>query len=225
LPPRQSHPGFAIPFRASVGNEVASRWVTRSRFNRRVRSRTILPVFPVSPQVQGCDSLNPALLGLGHPSWLHPNSLPYSGYGHLSWGFFPLQRIRGGELTSQFLGLPRFFLGICRQIPLCPLRRRSQVFATSQRLSSLPAVLPSFRQETLVGFLPSGVYSFREAPASPRCWHTLLTLLLRVGLSSPFLGGDTPQACGRFPRILCPAPFSSSGSSSSRKSTNSRQHC
>jgi len=224
-PLRRSHPGLTIPFRALAGNEVASRWVTRSRYNRRVRSRTILPVFLASPQVQRCDSSNPALVGLGHPSWLYPNSRPHGFVQAPLLGFRSPSAHQERRAYVPISRAPQVSLGVCRRIPLRRLRRRSQVFATSQRLPSLPAVLSSFRQETLVGFLPSGDYSFREAPAPRRCWHTLVTFLLRVGLSSPFLGGDTPQACWRFPRILCQAPFSSSGSSSSRKSAKSRQHC
>lgn len=164
-----------------------------------MRSRTLSPSgIPSSTTGQRCDSLGQPLLGFGHPSRYYPNSSPTTWATSLG-VLFPYSA--SGEESPRSR-----FPGICQQVPPCRLRRRSQVFETSQRLFPLPAVLPFFRQETLVGFHPSGDYSFREAPAPHRYQFALLTFLLRVGLS-PFLGGDSPRACWRFPRILRQSPF------------------
>lgn len=137
-------------------------------------------------------------MGFSHPSRLDPNSSPTTWATSLG-VLFPYSA--SGEESSRSQ-----FPGICRQVPPSRLRCRSQVFETSQRLIPLPTVLPFFRQETLMGFHPSGDYSLREAPIPHRYRNTLLTFLLRVGLS-PFLGGESPRACWRFPRILRQTPF------------------
>lgn len=181
-----------------------------------MRSLTRSPSgIPSSTTGQRCDSLGPTLMGFSQPSRLDPNSSPTTWATSLG-VLFPYSA--SGEESSRSR-----FPEICRQVPPSRLRCRSQVFETSQRLIPLPTVLPFFRQETLMGFHPSGDYSFREAPIPRRYRNTLLTFLLRVGLS-PFLGGESPRACWRFPRILRQHLFSSTGSSSSRKSIVSRRH-
>jgi hypothetical protein len=137
---------------------------------------------------------------------------------HLSWGFTPLQRSRRRESTSRPVArwAPRFCRGVRRRIPIRRLRRRSQVFPTSQRLVPLPAVPPfsdGWRSwgSPFRGFiLPQSPDDF-SSPEYPRD-------VPPTGCATPILGGGArrhdDRCLGDFGRRLLP----STGFSAPRKS-------
>lgn len=94
--------------------------------------------------------------------------------------FLPLQRSRRRESTSRSRLRPRapwWCQGVRRRVPTRRLRCRSQVFSTSQQLV-LPSALPPFQTGGAPGVLPSGIWSFREAPAARRRRHALVTFIV-----------------------------------------------
>jgi len=124
--------------------------------------------------------------------------------GHLSWGFIAPTALEEKRVHvrprlpgTDLLGVTQ---AVRRRIPLRQLRCRSQVFPTSQRLSSSlhrPAI---FRQVALMGLCPSGVCSSTAAPTTRRRRHTLVTFLPRFA-RVPVLGGDNLGRTFRIPRF------------------------
>jgi hypothetical protein len=71
-----------------------------------------------------------------------------------------------------------------QRVPPHWFRCRSQAFATSQRFAPPLAGLPCFRQVTLMGFCPSGVFSSHKAAKVYHLSLALLTLLPQTSAHS-----------------------------------------
>jgi hypothetical protein len=137
--------------------------------------------------------------------------------GYLPWGSASLQRSRWRESTSCRLPgqAPWLCQGVRRQVPSRRLRRRSQVFPTSQRLVPLSA-LPPFSDGWRSWDSPFRGRIVREAPTIRHRRRTLMTFLPQAD-HPPFLGGGTGRRSERVPRMMRLGSFtSSSGSCSSR---------
>jgi len=84
-------------------------------------------------------------------------------------------------------------------VPLTGFLNLTAVFSSPHP----PAI---FRQVAFMGFYPSGICSFHEAPDAHRRRFALLTFLPWIALS-PFLGGDTHGRMNCLPRMQQFVPF------------------
>jgi len=129
--------------------------------------------------------------------------------GHLSWGFLPLQRIRGRESTSEPVARPSspdFRPGICRQVPPCQLRCRPQVFSTSRRLLPPSAGLPfSGRWRSWGSPFRGSCLSHSPGSSSlPACPLDVSP----AGRAAPILGGSASRRERRFLGLPGATPLS-----------------
>ena len=120
---------------------------------------------------------------------------------HLSWGFFPLQRMQEERVhVRAFYGsAPRFCRAVCRRVPSRRLRCRSQVFSTSQRLVPLFTVPPFSGGWRSWGSLFRGLIPTRSSDDSspPVCPHDVSP----AGRAPPILGRGIRRRDGR--RLGC----------------------
>jgi hypothetical protein len=178
------------------------------------------PVFPALPMPK--EATPWAILSWGsallHGLSQSPRPQPL-GWGHLSWGSLPLQRIRWRESTS---------LAVARSshpgAPGLAASSHAAGFGAAHRFSQPPSGFlfppPSCHFQTggAPGVLPfRGFSSSLAALATRRRQHALLTFFLQVA-HPPFLGGGTSRHDNRYLGSSGRRLWSSSGPWSARES-------
>jgi hypothetical protein len=141
--------------------------------------------FPSLARAQRSDSLDLPLLGFDPPPRCFPKSPPSTSRSRAPLlGFQPLQRLwvtRVHVLAGCPAWHPRRFLAENSLAgPTPPVTVPLTGFPNLSAVSSSPRLPAIFRQVALLGFRPTGVCSFHEAPTAHRHRRTLLTFFPRV---------------------------------------------
>jgi len=161
--------------------------VARPRFCLCVRRTHGPSGIPSLARAQRRDSLDLPLLWFDSPTRCFPKSPPSTSRSKAPLlGFSAPSALMGNESPrpSRFPGpAPRRFLaGNPPAGPTPPVTVPLTGFPNLSAVSSSRSLPAFFRQVALLGFLPTGVCSFHEAPTTRRRRPTLLTFLPRVAL-------------------------------------------
>jgi hypothetical protein len=161
--------------------------VARPRFCLCVRRTHGPSGIPSLARAQSCEALDLPLLGFDPPSRYFPKSPPPTSRPKATLMGFPAPSALMGNESPRPSRLPgpaprRFLAGNPPAgstppvtVPLTGFLNLSAVCSSHYR----PAI---FRQVALLGFIPTGVCAFHEAPTTRRRRPTLLTFFPRVAL-------------------------------------------